>query len=160
MRSQWITRKLNRVRRHAGIKLCDVTRTLDWHFRGGKIFFDRYYSELVNAHKWCFIVGCNNSGTSLLQSILERTDQISTLPTEGMLYTTVLARSTKREHRRVWTEYLHQFQMNGSDSVEHAPRLLHDWMRDLPAPVHEIIVEKTPANAVRMEWLQKAFPRS
>ena len=160
MGRKWITRKFRRVRRRSGIKLSDLQRAFDWYLGGGRIFFERYYPELSRAHKWCFIVGCNNSGTSLLQSILERTDQISTLPTEGQLYTTVLARSNRRRHGRIWSGYLDDLQMSAADGIECAPRLLHDWMRDLRAPIQEIIIEKTPANTVRMEWLQKAFPRS
>jgi hypothetical protein len=50
--------------------------------------------------------------------------------------------------------------MNAASVAACGPRLLHDWMRDLPTPIHEVIVEKTPANTVRMEWLQTVFPRS
>src|SRR5688572_10986722 len=122
MDRRWITRKFRRVRRRAGLRLCDLQRAFDWHLGGGRIFFERYYPELARAHKWCFIVGCNNSGTSLLQSILERTGQISTLPSEGQLYTTVLARSNKRQHGRIWSDYLDELQMSAADGIACAPR--------------------------------------
>lgn len=137
----------------------DMARALSWH-SGGKKYFSRYAPEILAAHKWCFVVGCNNSGTSLLHIALERTGQISTLPFEGQRYTNVLTRAHRRHHERVWGEFMDEIRLAGSDSVSCVPRLLHDWMREFDLPVREMIVEKTTANAVRMIWLQKAFPNS
>lgn len=131
-----------------------------WYFGGGKRFFERYSPEILSAHKWCFVVGCNNSGTSLLQSIFERSGQVSTMPHEGQRYTRVLMRAARRGHERVWTEFLDELRMSDLDGDLQVPRLLHDWMEEYSMPLREILVEKTTANAVRMLWLQKVFPRS
>ena len=138
----------------------DLRRSLSWHLGGGRKFFSRYLSELAAMHKWYFIVGCNNSGTSLLQSILERSGEVSTFPYEGQRYTRVLTRATKRGYERVWTEYLDDLRLTSTDSFAGAARLMHDWLGELSAPIQGAIVEKTTANAVRMEWLQQAFPKS
>lgn len=138
----------------------DLQRWASWYLMGNKYFFSRYAKDIGAAHEWCFIVGCNNSGTSLLRRMLQRTGQVSTFPLEGQRCTTTLARANKRDHERVWTEYLGELRMTDQDSTEIFPRLLHDWMREIPLPFHEIIVEKTTANSVRMTWLQKAFPRA
>lgn len=152
--------RLRRIGWRLGEAAGDIGRSFDWHIGGGKRFFERYYLEIVSAHKWCFIVGCNNSGTSLLQEILEHSGQVSTLPYEGQRYTRTLVRSRKRGHERVWSEYLDELKLTAEDSYTCVPRLVHDWMRDLPLPVREIVLEKTPANTMRMAWLQEAFPRS
>jgi hypothetical protein len=40
------------------------------------------------------------------------------------------------------------------------PRLVYDWSRVLSKPIRKVIIEKTPSNVLRMEWLNKAFPNS
>lgn len=137
----------------------DAQRTLSWQL-GGRSFYTRHVEALGTAHTWCFIVGCNNSGTSLLHSILARTGQVSTFELEGQRYTRTMVRAARRGHQRVWTEFLDELRLTEDDSTEQLPRLLHDWMRELEPPIQRIIVEKTTANAVRMRWLQKAFPDS
>ncbi len=152
--------RLQRLGMRSALKIHDIERALSWHLGGGRRFFQRHFCEMVQAHRWCFIVGCNNSGTSLLQSILERAGPISTFPFEGQRYTTVFTRATKRGYERVWSEYLDDLRLTSEDSLVLAPRLLHDWMLEFPLPINELIVEKTTPNAVRMTWLQKVFPRS
>lgn len=136
---------------------CDVSRFISWRVGGGREFFERYDDLIIDSHKWVFIVGCNNSGTSLLQSLLASTGNFSTFPHEGQRYTRAFKRAEKRGHERVWTEYVNELRLTESDGKEAVPRLLHDWVRELPAPVNEVVVEKTTANAVRMRWLQSIF---
>ena len=153
----------NRVRNlafYAGLKGRDMERALDWYLGGGRRFFNQHSHEIIKAYKWCFIVGCNNSGTSLLQSALEKSGQVTTLPHEGQLYTTALPRAIRRGYERVWSEYLENLKLTDGDRLECLPRLLHDWLREFSLPICEIILEKTPAHTARMTWLQKAFPHS
>ncbi|MGA7801910.1 MAG: sulfotransferase [Gammaproteobacteria bacterium] len=157
-KSIWVER-LHRRQRRLRIAWGDVRRALGWHIGGGRQFFERYFDEMRTAHRWCFIVGCNNSGTSLLQRILENTGQVSTLPYEGQLYTTVLERAMRRGHERVFMEYASALARTPEESVAVAPRLLHDWMRDLKLPIKDVILEKSPHNVLRMAWLDKVFPR-
>ena len=152
--------RATRLKAMLALNIRDMARHFDWYLGGGKRFFERYSPQMIFSHKWCFIVGCNNSGTSLLQGILERSGQVSTMPHEGQRYTRVLTRAARRGHERVWTEFLDDLRMTTEDDLSRAPRLLHDWMRELSVPIRETIVEKTTANAVRMLWLQKAFPHS
>ncbi len=157
--SDWSAR-FSRYREKSTILVADATRSIEWHFGGGKRHFNRYFDELVSAHKWCFIVGCNNSGTSILQRILENTGQVSTLPKEGQMYTRVFKRARKRGHERVWSEYLEELIVSHEKPSEPASRLLFDWMRDLPLPIAPVIVEKTPANVARMRWIDRNFPNA
>ena len=153
-------RRILRMQRRFAILGADLARDLNWYLRGGRKFFSRFSSEIINSHQWCFIVGCNNSGTSLLQGMLERTGQISTFQFEGQYYTRVLGRANRRGYERVWTEYADELSKSPADGIQCLPRLAHDWFEALPDTVQDIVVEKTPSNALRMEWLENAFPRS
>ncbi len=155
----WKDRVL-RIQAKAFIAKNDAARALNWYIGNGRKYFEQNSQDIISAHKWCFIVGCNNSGTSLLQAILEASGQVSTFPHEGQRYTKVIKRAYKRGHERVWTEYLHELRLTQGDSKVCVPRLIHDWMLSMERPFNEIIVEKTTANAVRMTWLQKVFPNS
>ncbi len=152
--------RVKRLFRRASLQVSDLHRFLDWYILGGQRFFERYTQELLDSHKWYFIVACNNSGTSLLQSMLENTGQVSTMLHEGQRYTKTLVRATKKGHERVWSEYLGELRKTTEDSSDCVSRLVHDWMGELDLPIKKIIVEKTTANAVRMLWLQEAFPNS
>ncbi len=159
LQTKW-TKRLYRLGRRLSIAGADVDRAFQWYFAGGRRHFNRFSTEMISAHKWCFVVGCNNSGTSLLQSMLESTSQISTFQSEGQFYTRTLRRAERRGYERVWTEYVNDLAMSADDSLECVPRLVHDWLISMPSPARKVIVEKTPANVVRMEWLQNAFPNS
>lgn len=150
-----LLRQRKRFRQLAG----DVSREVSWRL-GGASFYRRHGEALARGYRWCFVVGCNNSGTSLLHSILGRTGQVSTFELEGQRYTRTLQRAARKGHERVWTEFLDELRLTESDAIDCRPRLLHDWLRELEPPLEHVIVEKTTANAVRMRWLQKAFPDS
>ena len=152
--------RLLRIQTRADHKFSDLGRSFDWHAGGGRLFFKRYYNEIIAGHKWCFIVGCNNSGTTLLQDLLGKTLPVSIQPHEGQRYTNALRKAHKRGFERVWTEFIDELQMSYDDSTACIPRLLHDWLREYETPMEHILIEKTTANAVRMPWLQKAFPNS
>ena len=153
-----IIRILHRVRRRGLILFSDISRSAGWYLFGGRRYFQEHYQAVRDRHQWCFIVGCNNSGTSLLQKVLEASGEVSTLPYEGQVYTRVLVRAMRRGYERVYTEYADALRMDATASLEHLPRLIYDWTRDLERPVRRIILEKTPHNVLRMLWLQNAFP--
>ena len=154
-----LARKLARAYNLSAIALHDLWCSLHWYL-GGCYFYRRHFDRLRRQHRWIFIVGCNNSGTTLLQKILEGTGAVSTHRYEGQMYTRVLARTRRRGHMRVWSDYLPDLIIAPDHEMTQAPRLLHDWMRALPRPVRPIIVEKTPANLMRMGWLARIFPNS
>lgn len=137
----------------------DRLNDFSWHFQGGREHFKKEFKEIVSSHKWVFIVGCNNSGTSILQRMLGRVGSVSTFKKEGQRYTQVLPRAYRRGYERVYMEYADALKMKGSVE-QNGPRLVHDWTRHLPQPLSDIILEKTPANATRMQWLQECFPNS
>jgi hypothetical protein len=120
--------------------------------------FERRVPKLLEEHRWIFLVGCNNSGTTLIHDVLAATGKFSFMPHEGQRYTDVLQRANKRGYQRVWSEYLRELQLDESHPTIGVSRLLFDWLGELPLPLKSMILEKTTANAVRMRWLARAFP--
>src|SRR5690242_5444088 len=53
-------------------------------------------------HKWVFILGCYNSGTTLLDQILSGHPQFSGLNEEGVMLTDQLPRPEDFQWRRMW----------------------------------------------------------
>ncbi|MEM7218737.1 MAG: sulfotransferase [Pseudomonadota bacterium] len=138
----------------------DAANWLSWRLGGRRRFSAERVAQLTRDHRWLFLVGCNNSGTSLVESLIEQTGVVSGLAREGQRYTRTLARAARRGHERVWTEFLDDLRMDESAPLDCVPQLVHDWTIALDKPLQPTILEKTTANIVRMRWLQKAFPNS
>lgn len=160
VRKSLLNARLIRRKLHLIQKFNDFERMISWYIFGNKYFYTKYAKQISEAHKWCFVTGCNNSGTTLLSNVLERTGQVTALELEGQRYTSVLARARERGHERVWSECIERLRLTDKNSIALFPRLLHDWMREFSLPIEDIILEKTTTNAVRMKWLQSIFPNS
>jgi len=159
MNNEW-RQRYARLRGRVELKAEDAQRSTAWYLQGGKKYFETNTEDILNSHIWCFICGCNNSGTSLLQSMIDKSGKTSSFDFEGQRYTNTLVKGSRFGHERVWTEFLNELRLDSNSSQECVPRLLHDWMGALPQPIQPIIVEKTTMNAVRMPWLQNVFPNS
>ena len=149
-----------RITRQVNIHSGDLQRWCKWHIGGGKSFYNEHYRQIIAVHDWVFIVGCNNSGTTLLQKVLQRSGQVSTMRYEGQRHSTMFPRAYKFGYDRVWSEYAQELVLPPSDPHQIMPRLIHDWYTSLPQPVHTMIVEKTPANVLRMEFIDRQFPKA
>lgn len=112
------------------------------------------------AHRWIFVIGCNNSGTTLLYEMLGCHPDVTLLPHEGQYLTRLLPLPSEAGAPRVWTERLDAFRLTEADTRVDAARLAFDWLRQAETPVKRIIVEKSPPDAIRARWLQHAFPDS
>lgn len=126
----------------------------------GRAEFREGMPQILGRHQWIFIVGCNNSGTTLIHDVLAASGHFSYMAHEGHRYTDVLRRAGRVGHERVWTEYLADLRLDGTAAIDQRDRLVFDWIYELPSPAKEKILEKTTVNAVRMLWLQRAFPNS
>ena len=105
---------------------------------------------------WVFVVGCYNSGTTLLLDLLGRHPSISVLPEEGQFLTDEFKSDYEFGLPRMWTMREDLFRLTEEDHGPDPLRLKKEWgMRsDLSRPV---LIEKSPPNAARMRWLQKHF---
>lgn len=106
--------------------------------------------------KWLFLVGCYNSGTTLLSDLMGRHPQMSALPTEGHFITDQFPKDYEMGVPRMWVDREDVFCLDENDEGPDVLRIKKEWgMRlDLSKPV---LVEKSPPNTARMLWLAKHF---
>jgi hypothetical protein len=107
---------------------------------------------------WIFIIGCNNSGTTLLYEMLGLHSEITLLPHEGQYLTRLLPLPATAGCPRVWTERLDVFRLTEEDDGVDGDRLVFDWVSQAERPLRRLIAEKSPPNTLRSRWLQKVFP--
>jgi hypothetical protein len=105
---------------------------------------------------WLFVVGCNNSGTTLLVEILQSHGLIRSLPKEGQRLTTAIPNSAPVGVGRVFTQRLDLFRLTETDDGQCVPRLRYDWAyySDRRPGIR---LEKSPPNTLRSRWLQRHF---
>ncbi len=139
--------------------LRDIQNEVFWLVKG-KRWPDCDFEQQLNGHTWCFVVGCNNSGTSILQNMLGKHVDVSVMPLEGQMHTKTFPRAKKKGHERVWSEYQDELINMPSLNDNVLKRLVFDWIHALPCMSSKVIVEKTPSNLLRMDWLQEAFPQA
>jgi hypothetical protein len=109
--------------------------------------------------KWIFIVGCYNSGTTLLAEIFEKHPQLSVLPDEGVMLTNQLPRPEDFGWRRMWCQCENEMQIPQNKTAKAAQTIKKHWshfVKKNPA----IVVEKSIANTTRMSFFQEHFPNA
>jgi hypothetical protein len=106
--------------------------------------------------KWVFLVGCYNSGTTLLAELLAQHPSISALPTEGHFITDEFVKDYDIGLPRMWVEREDLFRLTEDDQGPDPVRVKKEWgMRlDLRKPV---LLEKSPPNTAKVRWLQAHF---
>ena len=106
--------------------------------------------------KWVFLVGCYNSGTTLLAEVLGRHPEISALPTEGHFITDQFIKDYEIGLPRMWVDREDIFMMDESSTGPDPDRIKKEWgMRlDTSKPV---LLEKSPPNVSKMRWLNRYF---
>lgn len=105
---------------------------------------------------WVFLVGCYNSGTTLLAELLGQHPSISALPTEGHFITDEFVKDYDIGLPRMWVEREDLFRLTEDDQGPDPLRVQKEWgMRlDLSKPV---LLEKSPPNMAKVRWLQAHF---
>lgn len=117
------------------------------------------YTNYSN-NNWLFIIGCNNSGTTLLKTIVENHPNVIGVEGEGQYRTKEFVTDRDIGLNRLFSERLDVFRE--VDEVD-AIRVKYDWLVSLMRRrrrFHRYILEKTTVNAVRVPWLRKHFPRA
>lgn len=108
---------------------------------------------------WTFILGCNNSGTTLLMELLGAHPAIRSLPKEGQRLTSALPFPPDAGVGRMFTKRLDVFRWTEADERADARRVRYDWAART-SPGGSLVVEKSPPNTLRSRWLQKNFEPS
>jgi len=106
--------------------------------------------------KWVFIVGCYNSGTTLLSEMLGSHPDISALATEGHFITDQFVKDYEIGLPRMWVEREDLFRLDEKNKGPDPIRVKKEWMMRLNLK-KSVLVEKSPPNSARTRWLQHHF---
>ena len=107
--------------------------------------------------KWIFIVGCYNSGTTLLAKILCEHPSIGGLPDEGIAFTDVLPYPEQFGWTRMWYRCIDKVRLHPNQlSEKMVLRIKKQWSFWYPKG-KEALLEKSVVNTVRMPFLQAHF---
>lgn len=119
---------------------------------------DGRLGPLPTPNKWVFIVGCYNSGTTLLHDILAAHPSVGSMPDEGQFYTDELLLPRAVGLPRLWALEAGRFCMDeaGGTGVN-VVRLKRQWGARFNDPDRPVLLEKSPTNAARTRWLQRHF---
>ncbi len=110
----------------------------------------------IGEYFWLFVLGVNNSGTTVLSRVLETHPLIRALPAEGQLLTDAFPRPDKLGVTRIWSSRLDVFRWTEDSDPDPALRAKMDWLGFYPRR-SGILLEKSPPDSVRARWLQCHF---
>jgi hypothetical protein len=123
-----------------------------------RLKYNGVFGPLPQPEKWVFIVGCYNSGTTLLHKLLAAHPQIGSMPNEGQFYTDQLVLPRSVGLYRLWAIKPQLFYLDENSQTKiNINKLKRQWgtkFNDLTRPV---LLEKSPTNAARTRWLQRYF---
>ena len=113
---------------------------------------------LPTPEKWVFLVGCYNSGTTLLHDLLAEHSDVGSMPDEGQFLTDQLAVPRDVGLRRLWALEPQVFCLDESSAARiDVDRLKRQWGASFNDATRRVLLEKTPTNAARTRWLQAHF---
>ena len=107
--------------------------------------------------RWIFVIGCYNSATTLLASILRKHPDMGGLLNEGAFLTDVLPYPEMYGWPRMWCQCFDKLRINiDAEGKEKARRIKRHWSIWYPE-AKKNLVEKSISNATRLLFLQKYF---
>ena len=107
--------------------------------------------------KWIFLIGCYNSGTTILRDVLSAHPEISILPREGAKFTDSLPRPEDYGWKRMWVGCLDKMHMpDGAEGALLAQQARRDWSVWWDGAC-SCYLEKSVSNTTRIEWINKNF---
>jgi hypothetical protein len=110
----------------------------------------------LQPQRWIFIVGCYNSGTTLLANILREHPLLTGLPTEGVYLTDALPYPEQFGWPRNWAQCIERVRLDPVADADRAERIRRQWSLWVPRDATSII-EKSIANAARLPFLEAHF---
>lgn len=116
------------------------------------------FGHPLNPDRWIFIVGCYNSGTTLLASMLRKHPMLAGMPNEGAFLTNKLPYPEQQGWPRMWAQCLDYVRISPDDpgAVERSEQIKKHWSLWYPRDSKNLI-EKSIANLARMPYLQEHF---
>ena len=112
------------------------------------------WGRVLTPERWLFIIGCYNSGTTLLKDLLAEHPNIGTLAGEGVKFSDALPRPEDFGWQRMWCQCVDQVRLNPEDR-ERADRIKRQW--SMLYPTRPVLLEKSIVNAVHIPFLMTQF---
>jgi len=115
-----------------------------------------FFGRELSPEKWVFVVGCYDSGTTILASLLRDHPRIGGMPNEGSLLTDTLPVPEYLGWPRMWSECVDQLSIPPEEESWRARRVKRHWSLwfDRRAPV---LAEKSISNMTRLGFLERHF---
>lgn len=124
------------------------------------LFAYRFISE-PEPEKWVFIVGCYNSGSTLLHKILASHPKIGSMPLEGRQFTDELPLAEDFGLKRLWALQPELFYLDETTGLDiDVNKIKRQWAFMYNNPKKPILIEKSIINGGRTRWLQRHFQNS
>ena len=111
-----------------------------------------FYKE-TKPQKWLFLVGCYNSGTTILRDILEAHPQVSSLPFEGVKLTDAFPNLEEGGWPRMMYRHRDLWDQISENAGDRARRDWAPWWRKDAS----VYLEKSIDHSTRIKWLDKNF---
>lgn len=119
------------------------------------------FMKVPDPEKWVFIIGCYNSGTTLLHKLLSAHPEIGSMPNEGQFYTDQLPGGAKFNLPRLWALKPDLFYIKETSKPPiDVRKLKRQWAWFYNDRSKKVLIEKTILNSARSRWLQKNFKNS
>lgn len=116
------------------------------------------WASPVEANAWVFVVGCYNSGTTLLADMLREHPEVNSPGQEGVFLTDRLPHPEALGWPRMWVECEDEISLSPESLLEEdVNRIRRQWGMWAKRP-GGYFVEKSIALTPNMEILQRAFP--
>lgn len=116
------------------------------------------FGKEISGKRWVFVLGCYNSGTTLLANMLQRHPSFGGLPNEGAFLTDALPYPEQFGWPRMWAECIPALRIP-EDDFERARRIRRQWSIWLRGNA-DFVVEKTVSNVLRVDFLANTFPEA
>ena len=115
--------------------------------------------KACSPRQWVFIVGCYNSGTTLLHDVIAGHPMVAHLPREGQYCTDQLLVPSEVGLTRVWALQPETFVPSPGNEPD-AEKIKRQWCAYMSNPLLPVFLEKSIPNAARIEWLNRHFPNA
>jgi hypothetical protein len=118
-------------------------------------WFSQVSGNGLNDRIWVFIIGCYNSGTTLLEQILSLHPAIASLNEEGVMLTDALPRPEDYGWRRMWLGCESKIIIDPAHELRTAARIKRHWSHFYPA--RRYLMEKSISNTPRALFFERNF---
>lgn len=115
----------------------------------------RKFTKIYTPEKWVFIIGCYNSGTTLLQKLISQHPDVSSIE-EGAFLTDQLITPEELGWPRMWHKVMEDIRIDLENNNIDIEKIKKDWSIFLNKNKN-VFLEKSIVNSSNMKWFQSNF---